>query len=305
MKKAFSLVELLVVIGIIGILGGIVIGTFSGGTSSARAARCLTNMRNLASGCQSYAMAKGAYPLAGSVEKLVVDASSGKRNITETYHELPGWVSWNSQGAYRSSPTASRASAGWNLSMYETDLDSRLYCLTNGALWKYVSGNHEVYLCPHHVKTKKALNPNWSYVMNGYFGCTCNFGQEIFDEAYGGIEYGAMSRSDRRLLFAEIPFAGIGVEAKETTSAGFDCDCTLQYKGMSTSSGQSETIGFNHKTGKLTFANVCFADGHCEKLIYPKEGLNEGELQDLTEWLCRGIDVSFDGKKYQNLTSDN
>ena len=56
MKKGFSLVELLVVIGIIGILAGVLMGVFSGGSDSARAARCLSNMKNLANACQTYGM---------------------------------------------------------------------------------------------------------------------------------------------------------------------------------------------------------------------------------------------------------
>ena len=44
MKKAFSLVELLVVVAIIAILAGVLVSSFSGGTESARAARCLSNL---------------------------------------------------------------------------------------------------------------------------------------------------------------------------------------------------------------------------------------------------------------------
>ena len=66
MKKAFSLVELIVVIGIIAILSGVLLATFGGGTASARAARCLSNMKNLASACQTYGMKTGHYPIAGN-----------------------------------------------------------------------------------------------------------------------------------------------------------------------------------------------------------------------------------------------
>ena len=68
MKKGFTLVELLVVIGILGILSAVLIGSFAGGTESARAVKCLTNMRNLATACQTYGMSYGFYPLAGSIE---------------------------------------------------------------------------------------------------------------------------------------------------------------------------------------------------------------------------------------------
>ena len=44
MKKAFTIIELLVVIGIIGVLAGVLMTSFSGGTESARAAKCLTTV---------------------------------------------------------------------------------------------------------------------------------------------------------------------------------------------------------------------------------------------------------------------
>jgi|GEM_PF-960901 len=310
MKKAFSLVEMIVVVGIIGVLAGVLLGTFSGSTDSARASRCLSNMRTLAAACQGYAMAHGHFPVAGSVEKFRIDTkrTSRKMNVKEIYYELPGWVSWYSQNAYASGPTSSKASAGWISSAFSTDQDERHYCITNGALWKYVSGNHDVYRCPSHViKNKKGNDPNWSYLMNGYFGWTARPGTQVFDWGYAGVWYNGFQRSDRYLLFAEMPFADfdeVGVESKEITSAGQQCDCVLQYKGLE-GAATTETIGFNHKIGKNIFAHVVFADGHAEKLTYPRGRMSVSEQQELTRWLCKGIDVSFDGKKYDNLTPDN
>ena len=302
MKKAFTLIEMLIVVAIIGILMGVLMGTFSGGTESARSARCLSNMRNLAAACQSAAMERGYYPPAGSVEQLSVSVGRNRRG-TSTYSEWPGWIGWNSQGVYANRPTQSRAQSSWYTSMYDSTDESRIYCLTNGVLWKYVSGNHDVYLCPSHVKAKKRLNPNWSYVMNAYFGWTARPGTDILSTGTDMcIQYGTLGRADRYLLFAEIPFAGIGVPAKESTT-GTDCDCILQYKGCPNCSA-NESIGFNHKVGKLTCANVVFADGHTEKLTYPKKGLSETELQELTQWLCTGIDVNFDGKRYDKFNGN-
>ena len=68
MKKAFTLIELIVVVGILVVLVGTLVAALSGGTDAARAARCLTNLKNLATACNSYAMAHQVYPLAGSVE---------------------------------------------------------------------------------------------------------------------------------------------------------------------------------------------------------------------------------------------
>ena len=94
MKRAFTLVELLVVIGIIGILSGVLIASFGGSSESARAALCLANMKNLANACQTYGMNTGRYPNAGSVELLEMDDSQGRNRVKAKYTERQGWISW-------------------------------------------------------------------------------------------------------------------------------------------------------------------------------------------------------------------
>ncbi len=307
MKKAFTLVELLVVIGILGVLMAVMVVAMSGGSQSALNIKCETNLRNLAAACQTYGMAHGHYPLAGSVEKMSIDSSGGVNDIKTRYDELPGWISWNSKGAYpekkKEKPTTHRASSGWFTSAYNEEPDVRIYSLTNGALWKYVSGNTEVYRCPVHVNKFRKNPPVWSYVMNSYFGWDNSEGQYAKDSVYSGRGYGNLKRADRRLLFAEIPFMGIETDGEVDTSTGAGTinDCTLQYQEKD----GGEAIGFNHSSGKREkFALVVFADAHTERISWPKDGLNEANLKDLTRWLCEGKDVSFNGTRYEVLTKD-
>lgn len=299
-RNGFTLIELLVVIGIIAILASIMIAALGGSNESALAAKCLVNMKNLASACQACGGATGHYPLAGSVEKIGIDESRGVSNAKMRYSELPGWLSWNSQGAYRSGPSSHVASLDWFQSAYNQDFISSEYCYTNGTLWKYVSGVRDIYVCPVHAKDKRFRNhpPKWSYVMNSYFGWDSSRGTKPKNQYYGGIEYGKLSRGDRRLLFAEIPFSGIDVEANTSEASGLHCDCTLQYK----SEDGGEAIGFNHKSGKREwYAHVVFADGHTEKLRRVRTGMGQSELRQLTEWLCEAKDVSFNGTRYKEL----
>lgn len=306
MKKAFTLIELLVVIAIIAILAAVMMGTFSGGTESAKTARCLSNMRNLAAACQSAGVAIGHYPPAGSVETIDIAMHDGKGY--KQYYEVQGWISWNSQGRYKPNPTRpyqpTSHQQNENVSMYSTDKDARLYALTNGAVWKYVSGNESVYKCPLHANNKKQLDPAWSYVMNAKFMWDRTKGKGSYPyHDWGGYQYGKLKRADRILLFAEIQFmedkknlSGIS-DIPEDTS-GTKTDAILQYQNCL--GGGDEMIGFNHKSGKRYCANVAFADGHIEKLLYPKD-MGAQEIRDLTEWLCTGIDVSFDGKHYEKM----
>ncbi len=304
MKKAFTLVELLIVIGIIGILSAVLIASFSGGTESARNAKCLTNMRNLAAACQTYGMASTYYPAAGSFEKFGVDESRGIRNAVHVFSEQKGWISWDSHGSYQSSPRSHVSSASWFTSCYNQDVATREYALTNGALWKYVSGNRNVYVCPKHKDScAAARQPLWSYVMNSYFCWDKSQGSRAMDrDGSVGVRYGSMSRADRRLLFAELPFTDWVAEPSQDTdtSPGLKNDCTLQYEKKY----GGEYIGFNHSSGKkMKFAHVVFADGHVEKITYPKTGMGLSQAQEITEWLCLGKDVSFDGKTYRKQTN--
>ena len=66
----FTLIEMIVVIGIIGILAGVLFASFGGATDSARAALCLSNMKGLAQAANACAMRNGNFPLAGSREAV-------------------------------------------------------------------------------------------------------------------------------------------------------------------------------------------------------------------------------------------
>ena len=314
--SAFTLVELLVVIAIIGILAGVLMATFSGGSESARAARCLTNMKNLANACQVYAMKASTYPTAGSREVMTVDTSSGRRRSSLTFTEYPGWISWDSQGGYQNGTSKSHRSNA-TIGLYSDDKEKSLYALTNGCLWKFVSQNRETYVCPSHVrKAGKSTRPNWSYFMNGYFGWDVTKGSSACASDDYVIWYNTLARADRRLLFAEIPFMGYSTWQPEGTGGSEQTDAILQYaasdlaKGEQPTEAGNETIGANHVQGKNLIAHVVFADGHVEKLRIPYAGTikspkaDDAALLQLTSWLCAGKDVSYDGKQYKKMTSN-
>lgn len=301
MKKAFTLVELLIVIGIIGILSGVLLVSMGGTTESARSAKCLANMRNLASACQNYGMSCGYYPLAAATEFSAIDESSGIRNVKMRYSESnpvnpavgKAWIGWYSNGAYASKPTSSIASASFHQSPYASagsTGDEQIYCITNGALWASVNGNREAFVCPSHAKAALAKGKKafWSYEMNGYFGGDVSHSAQTVSESYGGVSFANLKLADRRVLFAELPFDE------------FDdpyADTAIQYKGLD--AGSNQGLAFNHASGKRKCAHVVYADGHVDKLTLPRGGgVDQEELMD---WLCRGLDISFNGSTYEKL----
>ena len=292
MKKGFTILELLVVIGIIGLLMAVMLGSVGGATESARATKCLAHLHNLASACQTVGMSNGRYPPAGSFEW-----KERTLRTKPTYYECKGWVSWLSHGAYQNSPKSHQANGGWFMSTYNKNVEDRIYSLTNGAIWKAVSGNADLFKCPEHVKcaSKKKVEPVWSYVMNEKFGWDDSLGASAGNAGYGSMHFATMEKPDRRLLFAEIPFNTDNTAQTCSFSAGSgpDLDPTLQYS-------RNEVIGFNHKDGKRWYAHVCFADGHTEKLEQAK-GATVAQIRQLTQWLCEAEDVSYDGKRYEKM----
>ena len=290
MKKGFTLIELMVVIGIIGVLMGVIFGTFSGSTESARAARCLSNMKNLANACQSYSMDDpyGCYPACIGTEKTAV-IIGGRYGLS--YNEWPGWVNWNSRGKYSS--TKSQKDSCSVIGFATSNIDDYQYAITNGALYRYVASNYDVYVCPSHARAS-SKNGNrtvhWSYLMN----------KNVSRKTYGSSM--SITRTDhvtksvdasRVLLFSEIPFQGPGNWFPEGTGSSDEDDGVLQYNG----DGKKETLGCNHKSGKYWVAHIVFADAHIEKLRIAADE----NLENLTTWLCEGIDVGMSGGHYEKL----
>lgn len=305
MKKGFTLVELLVVIGILAVLMGILLTTIGGTTDSARAAKCLANMKNLALAVQSRGAETGYYPYAGSIEYMDIDTSQGKGNSKLVYNERRGWISWASEGQY---PSQSKKGAP-SIPMCTTDEQLGMYAITNGALWRYVNGSKSVYVCPLHVK--KNPNARWSYLMNAYYGWNAADGN-AFSSRHTGIDYAKASGTDRRLLFSEVPFQGAGDWFPDGNSSDMESDAILQYDGcdkaaqnrIKGSRNGNEHIGANHKSGRNWLAHVVFADGHTEKIRASTDKglpLKSDNLRELTTWLCTGKAAGFNGTKYEEL----
>ena len=306
MKKGFTLIEMLVVIGIIGILAGALMGNYSGIIERVRATKCQSNLRNLAQAVGTYAVC-GQYPYAESAQ--YIKTVGGTDNGGVEVREFKGWISWLSQGT-RFPIKGSAASSITHCSFANSDTKQLTYAITNGALWPAVGKNRECYLCPVHVeccRKKGVLNPGWSYQMNAYFGFERKKGQAEATE-FDYIESGSLTRADRTLLFAEIQAlesnskqarkAHVSLPSVNLTGGNGEeaMGSCLKYKSLTGDSGNG-SIGFNHLSSGKLIGHVAFADGHVESLQAPKDG----NTRDLTDWLCQGMDVVFKQGKYDKI----
>ena len=323
-RKAFTLLELLIVIAGIGALMAVVLVINAGATEGARAAKCKSHMRNLAQAVQSYAISHEHYPNAGSYQCMGSGTSGGK--LVVKYNEAKGWIGWNEGAKGKYPSTSSSIQNGWNESCMNNQNSTRsgaYYAVTNGSLWSLVH-DLESYVCPEHRKICRKHNtePLWSYVMNAYFGYDWTRASKSAYDWSHRIRYGQMGQAtDRTLLFAEIPAVDVGAGEVFVTrrSAGDHyTDCTLQFytdKNAKDSGGTKkcntwtwpgtpEVIGFNHKVGKHHVAHVVFADSHVEELVLPANP-SVDSLRRLTANLCNGIQVTYRNGSYVDPDGNN
>ena len=296
MKKAFSLIELLVVIGIIAVLSAVLLVSIGGVSDRAQTIKCQANLKSIATSVNASLMG-GAYPSAQSYPTLGTDPDDN--GVTVAYSVAKGWVSWLDEGAVY----PSTSEPNYPQPSYAGTFEQVRYALTNGTLWAAVGGRHDCYLCPVHVKACQNAgvhSPGWSYHMNAFFGYNSGGGES------GGIAAGSLGRAERRLLFAEIQ--ALTLSAKLTERTGVSQLPEINLTGgagveamdgclRSRSNGGSESIGFNHVQGRQIIGHAVFADGHVEAFAAPKDG----GFADLTDWLCLGHDVVFANGTYDKV----
>ena len=309
-RRGFTIIELLVVIGIIAILLLALIPLMSGSRDSAQTAKCKNNMHALAQGVISYAQANGEYghfPAAGLYRSI--DYKTRKR---KQYYPHRPWIS-NVGDVSTLNGTRTSIELGTVAHFTDSDLDVK-FALTNGAIWQAVNESFEVYRCPAHVTAYEKANdgrlPGWSYMMNQEFGFNKDgagsinfFGGSIKDmitvstrnDGNRDSKTDASRGHDKVLLFAEIQ--GVDVSSANlkavVSGGGIESDAVLEYT--------QEDMGFNHPIGKKKWGgNVAVADGHVDTYILPT-GMSRREL---TRYLCQGYDVPKDGRAYTPTATD-
>ena len=311
-RLGFTLVEMLVVIGIIGILLTALLPMVTGSRDSALTAKCKNNMHSLALGLILVAQTHehGHFPAAGMYRTI-----SWKDRKRKSYYPHRPWISNNGVISDLNNTTTSVYLG--DVVHFSDGEDAVRVALTNGAIWRAVNETVDIYRCPTHAtayeKTNNGRQPGWSYMMNqefgfnqdgagalNFFGAGINGKITVSTESNGKRNKSAARGHDKVLLLAEIQGVEVdaskhGVSLKPVTG-GIEADAVLEYT--------RESMGFNHKIGKQRWGgNVAFADGHVDTFMMT-DGNN---IKDLTRWLCQGKDVILNPKtgKYEPADNDD
>lgn len=152
-ETAFTLIEMLVVIGVIAALVLMLMPAFNRSREQARVVRCVSNLKNLHMAVTGRAADDGLLPASGS---YWWQASAGG------WWHGRGWVAWATwTGAPSDGPQATKPADG----TYAWRGANGTACITNGSIYGYLRSK-DVFLCPTHYQNTKLKDAVRSYSMN-------------------------------------------------------------------------------------------------------------------------------------------
>ena len=329
MKKknsAFTLIELLIVIAIIGILASLITMGVSSMRNSAREKHCTNNLRQLLDGVLAYAMDNNQdIPYAQSFE--------WHDENTDTYGEKRGWCSWVNDKRNVDALDAlwqedNRTSHSGEL--YDdrgTGADAK-FAIEYGDLFPYV-GDFASYACPvvqAAIISQSNLDDDEfavsgvcrTYAMNPYFGAASNRRWRKVKTSWVGVTQGYgghVPEPSKLVVFADVdtfgPRQSRGGFKEKTFGKDWGGGCCLNPE-KSSSKDEDQFLGCWHSRLDPTpanqvahpdefFAQAIFFDGHVERL--PKTvamtGGESGSGKALNvAWLVtRGWDWSAEREK--------
>jgi len=259
-RRAFTLVELLVVIGIIALLIGILIPALSKAQQQAKVTACMSNIAQLTKGWIMYANDyKG---------NLVWAETDGEKNA---------------DGSPNTNNKAKRD--GWVIDVQGDPAFNTRASIEKGLLWKYCSAA-ETYRCP----ASYDLNNFRSYSINTHLNGTPTI---FYADFYStGVPAGFAPPPIVTKLSKVKPDRLVFIE--EYDERGFNAGSFLQFKGWSDTSTSTHNWGdipaFFHKKGTV----MSFADGHASYRIWsdprtlqakrlPQPGSNQPNNKDLLQ----------------------
>ena len=263
-KRGFSILELVITIGLICLMAGIVTPGLADAYEAAQSAKCKSNLHMLAVFCQSYAMREGFFPW-GSIDP--------------GQHEETYWGNEVKRMIYGRENPARHGVEHWSeYSTFCWDFIRRVG--QNGwSCGEMLNGMkaESVFGCP---KCNLEKTDNWDgNHITGYNYNVCylgyvenNAGTRKYPTTWSDVRY-----PSRVVVFGDGGYAGGPNKFMRAPLQD------KQYDKSSSSLRMAGTQAFRHGRGRARHCNMAFADGHVEEFHQPyKAGGKPGWVDEKT-----------------------
>lgn len=312
-RSAFTLIELLIVIAIIGILASLIAMGVSSVRNSAREKHCTNNLRQLMDGVLAFAMDNGqTVPYAQSFEIY--------HQSTATYGHYHGWCTWVNEKRNMDDLEALWHDGGDKTSHSGELFDDRgtgpdaKFAIEYGDLFPYV-GDFASYVCPIVRAAMIEQNANddedeiatsdiyRTYAMNPCFGGASNRHWRRVKTSWVGVTWGYgghVPEASKLLVFGEVDGFGAKHNRGGYKEKTFGKDwrggvCLNPEKSVYDANDQLLACHHSASGTSTKFSQGIFFDGHVERLPQTVATVNDsGEEQNKllnTAWLVtRGWD---------------
>jgi len=257
-RRGFTLLELLLVIGVIGILLAALTPAISGARESSLSALCTSRLHNLAIHAQNYAMEHDYYPW-GSINPATHDADYVKNDI-DTVTLPDGAEKWSEFQSFCWDFYKKTGKVNW----------------MSGVMFGPGKGAATVLGCPKCSNCSDNWDGNPSTGYN-YNVCYLGYVEGDAGKRKFPLAYSKIKSPDKVVIFGDGGYAGGPNKFMRAPMQD------KKYDGSSASLRKAGTQAFRHGRGKHRHCNMAFADGHVEKFYTPyKAGGKEGWVDEKT-----------------------